>query len=487
MSGTDNSELVDLSRRFVAEVFDALSRDYVIPTSRFSPHIRVGREYFGDAVHASPTYSTIEKSIEQAFPARFADKHPGEVWDFPSTYLFSLIEASVYRCSVAESSYEPTAAGVTDSIEEMLAELASDATGVAAARIVTHLTTATGGRLEIGDMVIEPGGGWDGLRKIGTLIPGTGAAVSREPPFIHGPPESVVFTTDSTDRDPWAKVEQLSGKIERFLLAVRLMTAATMRSGIEIRGGTVRVSRIGAHMVQFQVGGLADTLIRRTARLNESDAGPIAGLLKLVETSGGTRNGNLISSFDMALRLFNRSHQYAPWFEQLVDLSTALEAALIGEGDENSGLSLRLKSRAAALLATKADPAQNIFKDVGTLYNLRSTLVHGGDLKQRALTRAVDSLSTMPTDEMRGVAAERAVDRLRDLVRRSILARAALGDGDAPVWPFGSKTSVDAALADDGERNRWRNAWQERIALLGAPDALGPARRAVDALSQEDR
>ena len=54
--------------------------------------------------------------------------------------------------------------------------------------------------------------------------------------------------------------------------------------------------------------------------------------------------------------LTDRSHQLVPWFDRLVDLSTALEATLIGDGDENAGFRLRLRHRAATLLAARGSP-----------------------------------------------------------------------------------------------------------------------------------
>lgn len=68
---------------------------------------------------------------------------------------------------------------------------------------------------------------------------------------------------------------------------------------------------------------------------------------------------------------------------RLVDLATALEAALLGAERETEGLTLRLRSRTSALLATDDDPARGLFDDVGLLYGLRSKLVHGGQIKRK--------------------------------------------------------------------------------------------------------
>lgn len=148
-------------------------------------------------------------------------------------------------------------------------------------------------------------------------------------------------------------------------------------------------------------------------------------------------------------------------YEDLVDLATALEAILAGGETDNEGLALRLRNRAAALLAADTDPARAIFGDVGLLYGLRSKLVHGGQIRVNDLKHDLRKLSTMPADAVDqrfGVALGYGGDRMRDLVRRAILARLCLtaapnaeGDADArdPAWPFVGSTPVDPLLSDD--------------------------------------
>jgi hypothetical protein len=86
-----------------------------------------------------------------------------------------------------------------------------------------------------------------------------------------------------------------------------------------------------------------------------------------------------------------------------------------------------------------------------------------------------------------GVALGYAVDRMRDLVRRAILARLCLAAAPDPLWPFEGDTPVDAILAEDAQRSAWRARWHERLAEVGVEYAGGPPRSAVDFLSQEDR
>jgi hypothetical protein len=138
------------------------------------------------------------------------------------------------------------------------------------------------------------------------------------------------------------------------------------------------------------------------------------------------------------------------------------------------------------LLAAERDPAMSIFADVGRLYGLRSTLVHGGQIKQSDLKKDLARISTMPPGAVEtrfGVAVWYAVDRMRDLLRRAILARLCLADGVQPLWPLSGDISVDAMLSDDAMRAIWRAAWRTRLSDLGVKDAADPPTSAVDFLT----
>lgn len=178
------------------------------------------------------------------------------------------------------------------------------------------------------------------------------------------------------------------------------------------------------------------------------------------------------TSFDIALTNYNRSHEAGDDFERIVDLTTALEAILTGGEADTEAVGLRLRSRAAALLWTEDDPGDSLFRDVGTLYGLRSKLVHGARINENDLRKRIHSLSTVSEDSPFGVAFAVAVDRLRDIVRRAILARLCLAAGDDPLWPFEGDTAVDAALSEESQRSRWRQSWRERLQSLGAGQAV---------------
>jgi hypothetical protein len=273
-------------------------------------------------------------------------------------------------------------------------------------------------------------------------------------------------------------------------MVIRLLTAATVKSHYEVRGMGTLVSRMSPSLEMFL--GAGQSAVRRTVDPSELDGSVIKTVGEMIEAVEVVREGMVLTSFDVALRKFNGSHYTNDLFGQLVDLATALEATLTSAERDSAGLTLRLRSRAAALLATANDPAPVIFKDVGLLYDLRSKLVHGGEIREKDLNKTISTISSVPApgpiSGLRTMLGH-AVDRMRDLVRRAILARLCLAAEPDPFWPFDEQEmpSVDGLLADDATRERWRSAWQGRLAALGAPAAADPPRGAVDFLSQADR
>lgn len=128
-----------------------------------------------------------------------------------------------------------------------------------------------------------------------------------------------------------------------------------------------------------------------------------------------------------------------------------------------------------------------IFKDIGLLYELRSKLVHGGRLHEREIAKLMRSISTVCDDEGWLFTLASSVDRLRDLLRRAILARLMLADEPDVIWALGEDSGVDAALADDRLRVNWRKGWHMRLDGIGAGFAAEPARPAVSSISQDDQ
>ena len=90
-------------------------------------------------------------------------------------------------------------------------------------------------------------------------------------------------------------------------------------------------------------------------------------------------------------------------------------------------------------------------------------------------------------DTQFGVAAGHAADRMREIVRRAILARLCLAEAPDPLWPLHRSWPVDAILADDATRTAWRESWHQRLEELGAGESAQPAELARHFLDPDDR
>ncbi len=485
------------ARAFIAGAFDALREEFVLPTPVFHPYVQVGRDYFGDTIRRVPAYHELEQQLDALYPHRFAG-HLKRDSEFASTYVFNFLEAAIAACGRRgyldeQDSFDANSDAVSECIEELIAVLDSSTYEVVCCRFVSHLTTEDDTEITLGGITVVPEPeGFGGLTKrIAREIAGAWSAFNRQDPRPFDKLHALLIIRERTgDPEPYEVAQRLSNKLERFLLLARLFSAGTVYSMFEVKGMTTMVGRMKPYMTHFRA---SRTLVRRAVWLAEQHALAFEAIGELVDQADVRREGMAATSFDVALSKFNASHHQENPYETLVDLATALEAILAGGETETDGLTLRLRNRTAALLATDRDAGRAIFLDVGLLYGLRSKLVHGGQIKQSDLRRDLGKISTMPegeADSRFGIAIGYAVDRMRDLVRRAILARLCLAAEPDPLWPFSGSIGVDALLSDDEIRSHWRERWHEKLAALGIEAAANPPVAAVNFLTpheQEDQ
>jgi hypothetical protein len=487
----DQPDLRMTARAFIANSFTALREENVIPTPVFNPYLAVGRDYFGGTIHGLPEYGKLERQLDQTYPERFADPLERRHAEFATSYIFGFLEACIARCGRSQD-FDPGSAAVDESIDELLAVLATTTNEIVCCRHLAHLTTTSGDEVQIGEVTVVPETERrrDLMHRIQEEVRGAASAWNRDDPRPFAPPHSLLIIREiSDDPEPYEIAARLSRRLDRFLFLARLLSAGTVQSTYEISGAPTLIARMNPLMNTFRTGWFGG-LVRRTVRLSDEENPAFAAVGGLIDAADVKREGMVATSFDVAISKFNGSHTDDSPYEQLVDLATALEAALIGTAKDTEGLTLRLRSRTAALLATTDDSARALFDDVNLLYGLRSKLVHGGQIKERDLRKTIGRISTVPseTPEHRfGVAIGHAVDRMRDLVRRAILARLCLAAEPDPLWPFAGETAVDAILADDAQRVLWRSRWHERRDELGVGSAYGRPPTAVAFLSQDDR
>lgn len=485
----DDSELRSVGHEFVAEAFAVLTELHVVPSSVYNPYVAVGRDYEGISVMSLRSYQTLESLLEAGYPDRFAKPLERGHGQFPASYIFSFLEASIAR-RARESHFAATADAIDKSLDELLAALESSSYTAACCRHVCHLTTESGGEVRIGHVTVLPErAGFGGLvERIQKEIPGAARAWNGEDPRPYVPPHALLIVNERTE-DPrsYEICESLSRRLDHFMLVARLLTAGTVQGTYEVSGATTLVSCMNPMMRHFGKQSFVQ-LVRRTVRLSGDEGPAFTALSNLLTSAEVPDKGMVTTSFGIAFSRFSGSYG-GIWYENLVDLATALEAILIGDVADNRGLTKRLKNRAAVLLATDEDPAHVISADVGVLYNLRSRIVHGGQLTEMALREEIGKISTVPADDAErslGIALGRAVDRMRDLVRRAILARLCLAAKPNSLWPFAGETPVDDIFKVRDRREAWRDHWHAALNALGVGYAGREASQPTHFLEQEN-
>jgi hypothetical protein len=482
------------SKAFLLAAFRVLRLERVIPRPYFDPYVSVGYQYNGGSIMALPEYKTLEEHLQTAYSSRFPTSlTPPGYREHASLYVFAILDACVAHCARRDDFGLPN--DIVDAVlGELFTMLGKTTYDVVCARHVHHLTTLDAREIQLGEIIIVPRTSHDdytGLEdRIRREIAGAARAWNDRPPFDYNPPEALLVARRTTNGpNPYEDCDALSEAVSRFLFLARLLTSGTTYSAYEICGMPTHIAPMKPRMHTFDQSQLPH-LVRRTVRLTGDEGPALNALGDLVDAAEVKRQGMAATSFDVALTKFNQSYVGGNLYEHLVDLATALEAVLIGSADENEGLSLRLRTRVAALLATENDSAVDLFKDVSTLYELRSRLVHGGQIKTKDLRKIITKVSTVTdndVDDARfGIGVALAVDRMRDIVRRAILARLCLAEGPDPLWPLDVDPGVDAILADDNHRITWRAHWRQRLAALGVGQAADRAAEAVDFLTPED-
>lgn len=481
------------ARAFLAEAWSTLHQLGVVPPSPYRRYLRVGRDYFGQDLMPLSAYTALERAIEATYPSRFGKQTALRDRDFAGTYIFPFLETFIARLAKARQDFAADSPVATEAICDLVAGLAANDYELVCCRAVSHMTTSNGQPVEFTNVRVEPidAPAHDHTRRLLEIVqgalPGGAQTYIDADLHIYAPPEVVVIARGSQPT-----LENLnnavSQRIERFLLLVRLLKPGASESMFEVQGSAYPVRPPPPKFVQFRGAGPVyftfTPLAARDIVLSADDVHRIDGVDTLLAGVEGNQPGRIFTSLGTALNKFVLSYHSYAWYEQIVDLATAFEAAM--SGLSTTDVTLRLRTRAASLLATTSDPAAAIFNDIKVLYGLRSKLVHGGSMRLKSLFKEIGKLSTLPAGVAPGEVPSHAVERLRDLVRRAILARTCLASGAAPLWPINleSDDNVDAALADDAGRAEWRDAWHQTMTSI---DALRSVERPVAACLGDPR
>lgn len=460
----------------IAEAWDALAAEHVVPCSRYRPYVQVGRDYEGVLLMGGPAFGKFTVTLRAVYPGWF-EAPQGQ---FPRWYTDNLAFRFVDACIAELSRRGETGEAPTNAVEVMVLELAdyldSADARLGCARRVSHLMTEDRQEVRFAGVTILAHQQFEETRQIAELIPTARPAFNGELPSSFAPPEATLVSY-ATGPDPFALAADAERPIDRLLLALHLLYGATTASIYQVTGETTFVCRYTARVDVLTYE--EHPVPVRPAVISPATVQPVERLLALYDNTEHRGPREVVHGLEMAVIKFTDSFSPRPWFEKIVDLATALEAALSGK--DKADVTLRICTRAAHILSTDADSSQTIYADVKALYDMRSSLVHGSVITQKELDKWLAAVSCVPQDRSPRMRIELAVDRLRDLVRRSILVRLVLNSEGR--WPLrGDPPPLDQLLTDARTAEEWRNAWHQGAADLGAPEAAQPASPLCDSV-----
>ena len=444
------------------EAFAALTEDHLLPCPVGYPYVRVGRDYEGGDVMSGARWQDFCQVLDETFPSWFQPTKPGGFPRWYSSHMaISLLEAVIARIGRWDGPYTGSNPQARRLILLLLRYLETERQEVACAILVGHLSTEGERELEVGGLTLSPITSFRELGEVTRLIPTAPAAANRELPRHFARPECWA-TARASGIDPFHLGEVAEAKVERFLLAIHLLYHGSAQPVYRVVGETSEICQRHADLTPLRYSSSPVAL--RPTVLSEAHGPAIAGVLDLYDRVRAQRKGHVVPPLDMAIIKFSGSFLPCRWYEAVVDLMTALEATL--SGVDRLDIVLRVCNRAATLLTTISDPPSSIFGDLKKLYDMRSTLVHGSAVSQKDLKKWTTTLSTFRPSPWPGVVMERATDRLRDLVRRALLARLALCD--TGTWPLddGGILAIDQELADPAKAARWYDTWQSLIQTI---------------------
>ena len=476
----DLRDVDEAARALVTAVFQELrnhERAVRLRPSQWMDLMRFG----GQSVMGVTGYKQLEEALKAAFPQRF--EGPLGSHDLPSQFVWAMLDGAVLRAALGRLELELRPEDLAASVGEMVNLVQRDRDRSIAARVLTDITVEA--PFYAGSVELRPVGNWgltDAYQDINGFIPGAGRMLDEDiryrvaGSFTHATlrTETEAPVGDRIDTGYSVAKRQALARLETVTSALRLATGATSQAVVDITSAPGHVRFYRPEIFRHDIDQME--LVQRIGHIGPELGAPIAALGDRMAAWGGDNQNP--HSLGIALSRFGRSYVSRPWFDMLVDVAVGLEAALLG-GSEQEEIGLRLRSRAAALLATPADPAATIYADVKRLYNLRSLIVHGSSPTTKDLEAHAYKISATQRTPYKGVKWALALDRARDLLRRAILARGLLMDSER--WPSGRKArgfDVDAQLVDPVAREEWRQTWRvalEGMGLATAADQATPA------------
>ena len=476
LSPEHESALRTLAEDVLRRSFEVLARERVIPRSKYRPWTQIGRDYYGDSAGRE---GRLAEALEAAVPDRFVRVPIDVTIEYPWGYGHALLEAAVACATIAEEPYDVSSPSVRRVVDEFIEKI-QVAPATTLLQVVTDIDVVSnqggesnsaplGETLRVADVDIVRVGS-NAEKYIEQEIRSAGYEVERVHVVNSPGPTSLLVArvTEAISFD--ARSRKARRQLRNVMTALRLATGVSAFPLITIEGepGNVRSMhpQIEPHALRW---------IRHAYRsvvLRASDVASLEVLCSRVDEWLGDDDLET-NPLRIAIGRLNRSMDgpSTTVADIVIDLSIGLEATL--SGTDTSEVGLRLRARAADLLAAVDDPGDTIYDDVKALYEIRSAIVHGSVLKLSRLTRLISGVSSADRGDNPGEQVALALDRWRDLLRRAILARAALAAESSP-WPLKDSIDVDRVLRTKTERAAWLDHIHRYWADAGLAVVLDP-------------
>ena len=429
LSKSNESIIRKLASELLSNSVQVLERHHVVPRPIDRPWMNLDRYFTLNDIRGK---SALTKSLKEALPERFAWRQSGEPVDHPYVYGNALIEGAVAAATLAREPYRPSSPSVGRILDEFISRI-KQSPATTSLQVVTDIQVfddqcgegfqdQEGISLNMGNVEFINVGG-NAERYIEKEIASAGYEVERESVIATPGPITVLVARICAIASYPERLREARLLIRDAITTIRLATNATICPLVTIDGepGYVRwippqIQPHGPNMVRFT---------HRPAVIKRGDVSGLEVLCAMVrDWLGDGVSGT--NSLMLAIGRLNRSVEGPLASEPLtaVDLAIGLESALSGVGTSSVGLRLRI--RGADLLATDDDPGDIIYGDIKALYELRSGIVHGKTIDHNDILKIINRVDCAacgrnPRDKL-----EIVLDRWRDLLRRAILARAAL-------------------------------------------------------------
>jgi hypothetical protein len=168
---------------------------------------------------------------------------------------------------------------------------------------------------------------------------------------------------------------------------------------------------------------------------------------------------NATSKMDIATGRFFESYYVENWFQNMLDLTIALEALF--SPSDNQELSHRIALRCAWLLSNNQPESSSdrIYDRVRTMYDLRSRIVHGSSPRETDIEGWIEIISGTKYDHSQDwKLREAAIESARDIVRKALSACRLLSKlpKSGPCWPL--PNNFDRNIVLTGQQKIWQRA-----------------------------